>query len=129
MTPLTQEWVEKAEGDFASLLRETRARKSPNYDGACFHAQQCAEKYLKACLNESSIPFAKTHDLLALLHLVLPVEPLWSALGPNLAALNPYGVRFRYPGDWADRDEAKLALKNCRVVRKEIRRSLGLPTD
>ena len=30
MTPLTKEWVDKAEGDFTSLLRELRARKSPN---------------------------------------------------------------------------------------------------
>lgn len=127
MTPLTQEWVDKVEGDFSSLLRELRARKSPNYDGACFHAQQCAEKYLKARLNESSIAFAKTHDLLALLALFLPIEPLWSALAPNLAALNPYGVRFRYPGDWADREEIKDALKNCRVVREEVRKSLSLP--
>jgi HEPN domain-containing protein len=35
-------------GDFATVEREVRARKNPNYDGVCFHAQQCAEKYLKA---------------------------------------------------------------------------------
>lgn len=48
MNPLTVEWVNKAEGDFTTALRELRARKSPNYDAACFHAQQCVEKYLKA---------------------------------------------------------------------------------
>ena len=40
MTPLTREWVEKAEGDFRSMNRELRARKDPNFDAACFHAQQ-----------------------------------------------------------------------------------------
>ncbi len=45
MNPLTVEWVDKAEGDFTTALRELRARKSPNYDAACFHAQQCVEKY------------------------------------------------------------------------------------
>jgi HEPN domain-containing protein len=40
--------VTKAEGDFLTAGRELRARKSPNYDAVCFHAQQCAEKYLKA---------------------------------------------------------------------------------
>ena len=44
MKPLTREWVDKAEGDFVTVTREYRARKSPNYDAACFHAQQCAEK-------------------------------------------------------------------------------------
>ena len=50
MKPLTKEWVKKAERDFTSANREWRARKNPNYDGLCFHCQQCAEKYLKACL-------------------------------------------------------------------------------
>ena len=55
MNPLTREWIEKAEGDFATAGRELRARKNPNYEAACFHAQQCAEKYLKAILQEQSI--------------------------------------------------------------------------
>ncbi|MEG3864862.1 MULTISPECIES: HEPN domain-containing protein [unclassified Microcoleus] len=50
MNPLTVEWVDKAEGDFTTALRELRARKSPNYDAACFHAQQCVEKYLMLLL-------------------------------------------------------------------------------
>ena len=44
MKPLTGEWVEKAEGDFATASREIRVRKAPNFDAVCFHAQQCAEK-------------------------------------------------------------------------------------
>lgn len=63
MKPLTREWVEKAEGDFATASRELRARKSPNYDTACFHAQQCIEKYLKARLQEADIAFGRTHNL------------------------------------------------------------------
>jgi HEPN domain-containing protein len=47
-------------------LRELRARKSPNYDAACFHAQQCVEKYLKARLQEAGIVFTKTHNLIFL---------------------------------------------------------------
>ena len=63
MQPLTTEWIQKAEGDLATAHRELRARKSPNFDAACFHAQQCAEKYLKALLQEDVIPFGKTHNL------------------------------------------------------------------
>ncbi len=44
MKPITREWVDKAESDFNSASRELRVRKSPNYDDACFHAQQCAER-------------------------------------------------------------------------------------
>jgi hypothetical protein len=44
MNALAAEWVEKAEGDFATLGREVRARRHPNYDAAGFHAQQMAEQ-------------------------------------------------------------------------------------
>jgi hypothetical protein len=40
MNSIVSEWVEKAEGDFQTAEREMRARKAPNYDAVCFHAQQ-----------------------------------------------------------------------------------------
>ena len=55
MNELVKEWVNKAEGDYHSALRDYRARKFPNYDAAGFHAQQCAEKYLKAILQLRNI--------------------------------------------------------------------------
>ena len=63
MKTLTAEWVVKAEGDFAVLQREIKIRKNPNYDGICFHAQQCAEKYLKGLLQENDLPIERTHNL------------------------------------------------------------------
>src|SRR5437667_10662757 len=83
MKPLTRQWVKKAEADFQSVRRELRARKQPNLDGACFHAQQCIEKYLKARLQEADLAFPRSHDLERLLDLVKPVEPLWEALRPG----------------------------------------------
>ena len=126
MKPLTHEWVRKAEGDFATATRELRARKSPNYDAACFHAQQCVEKYLKACLQEEDIPFGRTHNLSALLDLLLPIEPTWESLRPSLRALTAFAVDFRYPGEAADKAEAREALTLCRSVRERIRIRLGL---
>ena len=127
MTPLTLEWVEKAEEDFHVAQRECRARKFPSHNAACFHAQQSAEKYLKARLQEAGTPFPRTHSLPALLQLVLAVEPLWSALSPALNNLNAYGVNFRYPGANASKADARQALKDCCAVRKEARLSFGLP--
>ena len=77
MKPIVAERVAKAEGDFATLERERRARTRPNYDGACFHAQQCAEKYLKARLAAAGLPTPKVHDLTALLDRLGSKEPLW----------------------------------------------------
>jgi HEPN domain-containing protein len=88
MKKITQEWVKKGEGDWSSAQREVRARKDPNYDSACYHAQQSAEKYLKARLVEVGIRFRKTHDLEELLNLVLPVEPMWNVLLTDLKFLN-----------------------------------------
>jgi len=126
MKPITREWVEKAEGDFATAKREYRTRKSPNYDSACFHSQQCAEKYLKARLQEAEIVFSKTHNLIALLDLILPVEPLWKDLYPLLQTLNTLAIDFRYPGESADKALARKALDACQAVRKRVRLSLGL---
>ena len=122
----TREWVDKADADFATAGRELRARRQPNYDAACFHAQQCVEKYLKARLVEAKIRFTKTHDLERLLDLILPREPQWEAFRPLLIDLSSFAVAFRYPGESATRELAKTAVKNCKVIRLAIRTSLGL---
>jgi HEPN domain-containing protein len=89
MKPTTLEWIHKAEEDWHVAQMSYRARKYPSYDAAVFHAQQCAEKYLKARLEEAAIGFARTHDLLMLHQLALPVEPNWQVLQTPLAFLNP----------------------------------------
>ncbi len=126
MKPSTQEWVDKAEADFASARRELRARRQPNYDAACFHAQQCIEKYLKARLVEAGVRFTKTHDLEQLLDLNLPHEPLWEPFRPKLVELSTFAVACRYPGESATRDLAKIAVADCTTIRGAIRASLGL---
>ena len=108
MKQATQEWIDKAEGDWATLMREYRARKNPNYDAVCFHAQQCGEKYLKARLQEASIVIKKIHDLEIILNDVLSVEPTWTNLKISSDTLTIYAVKFRYPGDSADKFEAKM---------------------
>jgi len=126
MKPITLEWVAKAEGDWVSAQREYRARQRPNYDAACFHAQQCAEKYLKARLEEAAIAVGRTHNLISLLTLVLPIEPTWTVLQPHLTALNIYAVAFRYPGSSATKSNAANALKAGREVRRIVRQAFGL---
>jgi len=126
MNPLTREWIEKAEGDFATASRELRARKSPNYDAVCFHAQQCAEKYLKALLQEANSPFGKTHNLVGLLDLLLPTDPSWETMRSDLQRLSSFAVYVRYPGASADKTLARESLDVCRVVRAKARSSFGL---
>ncbi|MGH9936916.1 MAG: HEPN domain-containing protein [Blastocatellia bacterium] len=127
MTPEAMEWIEKAEEDWVCAQEDARRRKHPTNNAACFHAQQCAEKYLKARLQEANVVFQKTHNLLDLLTLVLAVEPNWNALQSDLAVLNNYGVDFRYPGKSATKAQAKAAVNHCRTVRNAARQSFGLP--
>ena len=128
MKPMTAEWVAKAEADFATAQRESRVRNNPNYDGICFHYQQCAEKYLKARLCEAEIPFGKIHDLVTLLEQVLKVEPNWEIFREDLAYLSDFAVAFRYPGESSDKKSAIEAGRLCSFFRKTARSSLGLRT-
>lgn len=126
MKAITQEWIEKAEGDWNAAQQLSHVRKNPNYDAVCFHAQQCAEKYLKARLEEASVTFGKTHNLLPLLALVLPFEPNWIILQPAVNALTIFAVSFRYPGQSVTKADARQSLKDCREVRYVVRTAFGL---
>ena len=124
MNDLTAEWIAKAEGDYATAGRELRARRCPNYDAVCFHAQQAVEKYLKAFLQEAGADFPKTHSLIELLQLVVPIDASFELQRDLLIRLERYAVRYRYPGESADQDEARSAFKSARTVRKFIRQRL-----
>lgn len=56
-------WFKKAESDLKTAEHILTLKESCPFDIVCFHAQQCAEKYLKALLVFRSIDFPKTHDL------------------------------------------------------------------
>ena len=126
MKVATREWVDKAEADYAAALLLRRSRKKHARDIVCFHLQQCAEKYLKARLEEAALAFPKTHDLERLLDVVISVEPLWASLRPALAAISDYAVTIRYPGRSATAVETKMILLDVTQVRSLIRHSLGL---
>ena len=55
-------WIAFAEEDY-SAATTLLAIKRPLLAAVCFHAQQCAEKYLKALLILKDFDFPKTHDL------------------------------------------------------------------
>jgi len=126
MNPLTVEWVEKADGDYATAQRELRARKQPNFDAACFHAQQCAEKYLKAILHEHGVVVPKSHNLISLLELCLAVDSTFEPWRNSLVLLDHYSVRFRYPGESAKRAEARRAVDTVTPLRLFVRSRLDL---
>lgn len=125
MNPLTHEWIAKAEADLLTARREFRARKAPNYDAVCFHAQQAAEKYLKAVLQDRGMMIPRTHSLLELVALVSKNEASFLFIQSDANALEGFAVQFRYPGITADRSEAKLALDAAHRLCGFIRLKFG----
>lgn len=121
MKASTREWLAKAEEDYATAVILAHPRRRPLWGPVCFHAQQCLEKYLKARLNEASLPIAKTLDLEQLLNRASAVEPLWAAFRPALKRLTDAAVLPRYPGNVFTKSDAERSLKICKAFRKEAR--------
>ncbi len=94
------DWLQFAHDDLAAARTLLSDPDLPSRI-ACFHAQQSAEKALKALLVASSIPFKKAHDLVVLAGLQ-DIE-VGAELAPiDLLLLHPWAVEARYPGDLPD---------------------------
>ena len=94
------EWLRFAHDDLAAArLLLTDAELPARM--ACFHAQQAAEKALKASLVQAAIQFRKTHDLAVLV--ALQPEPVRSEVSNlDLQRLQQWAVDARYPADLPD---------------------------
>jgi HEPN domain-containing protein len=118
-------WIEIAEEDFQVAQLALKQKRSLNYT-ACFHAQQCAEKYLKALLVQRGKDFPKVHDLNRI-RLLCESEGMIIPVSPQiLEDLSMYAVENRYPGIPANRQDAQAALATAKLVRQFARKTLGL---
>ncbi len=90
----------------------------PSYDPVGFHAQQAAEKALKALLVRHQVRFGKTHEMGALLELAEQAAPGIREQLADAEALTPYAVDARYPGEEPPlgREEASTRLDVTRRV-------------
>jgi len=92
-----QDWLAHAESDL-NLARVARDRKDVLPEQACFHAQQAAEKALKAVLLFKRIEFPFVHDLKALVGLLKENSISFPPEIRDAGSLTPYAVEARYPG-------------------------------
>ena len=118
-------WAKYAEEDWkvANLLLK---RKASLNTSICFHAQQSAEKYLKALLVSKKTSFPKTHDLLTLNSLCTEAGIFTEFSPKSLTILADHAVASRYPGEEPTREEAKESIKIAKAVRKFAQAFLGL---
>ena len=94
-----QNWLIKAEHDLKAAENELKAAAEDMLtDVICFHCQQAAEKFLKACLIARKIEFGKTHNLKLLLEMCANQDKEFS--GIDLGKLSFYAVQVRYPDDF-----------------------------
>ena len=122
-----QQWLKKAESDLktAKILLEHKMEED-DYFPCGFHSQQSAEKFLKAYLVCHQIEFRKTNDLDELLTLADTVDPtLRNEIG-SCVWLTPYGVEFRYPGEYpvVNFKTAENAYNESKLVKNAVMRRL-----
>lgn len=115
---LIRGWLKKARSDMAALDALIQAE---SFDAACFHAQQAAEKYLKALLLHFGAAFPRTHNLSKLVELAAGTEPSLLALIATVEPLTPYAVESRYDDDfWPTGSVAGEARSLAKCVEKEV---------
>lgn len=124
MKPETAEWTSKADADLATAQREASVDDAPNYDAVCFHAQQCAEKYLKAIMVETGMRIPRIHDLEALVNLLSGEYPGLERILRFARILSAMAVEVRYPGMTADEDDAAESLKAATLIREAVQEIL-----
>jgi HEPN domain-containing protein len=110
-----ESWLQYANSD----LELARISKPQNvlFETLCFHAQQAAEKAIKALLIAKKITFPKTHSIRMLLDL-LPPEIKQPPELQESAILTDYAVISRYPGDLEaiDEEEYQRAVNLAKSV-------------
>ena len=112
-----ERWLIKAEEDLRSA-KSVLNEYPPITATACFHAQQCVEKCLKAYCAYIDHHIGKTHSLTFLIEICSKYDNGFLGFEAVAARLNKYSVEVRYPDDWREIpvEEAEVAVDNAENV-------------
>lgn len=123
-TKIISQWVEHAEQDMRLARHAFKLKSSAPYKLIAYHAQQCAEKYLKAYLACKRVDIPYTHNISLLLELCGPAAR-WIENLEEAKSLTFYAVTTRYPGkDKVSKKEAVEAVETANRVRLTARKML-----
>ena len=120
-----RQWLAYADEDLRVARHGFSMPGTPPCRVIAFHAQQCAEKYLKAYLVFHGVDFPFTHRLRRLLD--LSASPAaWAEQLRDAEELSPYAITARYPGEDLDvsEPEARRAVEIAERVREAVRGAL-----
>jgi HEPN domain-containing protein len=116
---LVKDWLTRAHQDLRAARILAAAENAP-LDVAIYHCQQAGEKAVKAYLQWRDEPFAKTHNLRALVIQAAPLDKGFDALEKPAEILTPYVSAFRYPGGSDEpmpaREEFDEALQHAQTI-------------
>ena len=121
-----REWVRYADDDLTYARHGLGIKEQCPFRLVAYHAQQCAEKYLKSYLVLAGVDFPYAHDIERLLSLCgsagASVDGLLGA-----AELTPHAVVARYPGeaDEVVRTDAERAVQLAELVKQAVRQWLA----
>jgi len=115
------EWLGRADDDIR-MAELALGDTPPVCWGAAFHAQQAAEKLLKALLTCHRVEFAKVHSIDYLVDLCARVEPEVETLRATATKLTDFAVEPRYPFPRREPTlaEAQEAITITRAVREFV---------
>ena len=118
-------WLAFADEDLRFAEHGFSVSRPVPYRLIAYHAQQCAEKHLKAYLVFHAIDFPYTHSLSRLLELCAE-QASWAEQLRDAEELTPYSITTRYPGEDEEvrEDEARRAVKIAARVRQTVRTAL-----
>jgi len=116
--------LEKASHDLVAAKATVAVGEA--FDTVCFHAQQAAEKSLKALLAVKNVEYPKRHDIGELVSLAKAHFPEVAGLEDALFSLTPYAVEMRYDDEmYPDLREARHALAAARKIHALARRIIA----
>jgi HEPN domain-containing protein len=121
------QWLNYADEDIQLARHALTLSTGVPYRLVAYHAQQCAEKSLKAFLVSHRIDFPYTHNISRLLELCSEAAH-WSDSLLDAEELSVYAVTTRYPGEEEEvsRDEALRAIELAKLVREAVEHELGI---
>ena len=120
------QWVRYADEDLRLARHALTLSSGSPHRLIAYHAQQCAEKYLKGYLVWNGVDFPYTHNIARLLELCAPAKP-WVDTLSEAEELTPFAITTRYPGDSEEvsRPEALRAIDVAARVREVVRAALA----
>ncbi len=113
-----KDWITFAAEDIA-FAHHGMTMVKPAYRSIAFHAQQCAEKALKAYLVYHGIDFPFTHNIAHLLELADEFTG-WLKNLADAEELTPFATTARYPGETM-RVSKKQAIRAVTIAEKTLR--------